>query len=131
MLNTLPIGFDINRARIVAFVYNKTTGEIITGEIINANGLPTSNQEPALEKEIIIFPNPATQEIQVNFTAPSSQSMLSIFNLLGQNVYSKPIIGKGIQQLTFTKNNLNVKKGLYLIRITSGNQTFASKVLFE
>lgn len=121
---------DINELHIVAFVNEDSSKETLSGKIIAA-ATPVSNQQASTLPDANISPNPVLEEMYVSFTANANQSDIQIINLLGQQVYTNQIVGKGFHQLAFAKNSLHVKKGLYLVKITSGDQTYTSKVVFE
>lgn len=121
---------DLNNVQIVAFVNDVDSEENLSGKMIPAI-TPVSNHSVSTLPHAKIFPNPVTEDMYVSFTANTNLSVITIYNLLGQKVFSKPIQGKGLHQLAFAKKGLNVKRGLYLVLITSGNQTFTSKLVFE
>ena len=121
---------DVEKLHIVAFVNDVTSGETLTGKSTEANS-PTVSTQTATLPDVNISPNPVSSEMYVSFTANTNQSNIQIFNILGQQVYSHQISGKGSHQLAFEKNSLNVKQGLYLIQITSGDQSYTSKIVFE
>ncbi|HHB77831.1 MAG TPA: Omp28-related outer membrane protein [Saprospiraceae bacterium] len=121
---------DVNQAHIVAFVNDDATGENLSGKMTDVNS-PLANRPPASIDDAQISPNPVISDLYVRFTAKDEESEMTIFNLLGQPMYTTTIYGKGYQQLAFDKNSLNVKHGLYLLKITSGNQSYTGKVVFE
>jgi hypothetical protein len=62
-----------------------------------------------------VYPNPTTENILVNDVTKGST--LEVVNALGQVVYSEVVNN--------TKSNINVanyNNGLYMIRITNGNE---------
>lgn len=79
-----------------------------------------------------IFPNPTTGNFNISIDAAvdNSNALLSVENILGQNVYTKNI------SLTTGTNNLgvslpNISSGLYMLRVKSNDQTFESKLLVK
>ncbi|MBI2279639.1 MAG: T9SS type A sorting domain-containing protein [Bacteroidetes bacterium] len=80
--------------------------------------LPTGISEVA-NTNFTIYPNPATENILVNNVVKGSS--LEVVNTLGQVVYSEVINN--------TKSNVNVanfNNGLYMIRITNGNEVITN-----
>lgn len=62
---------------------------------------------------IQIFPNPASDEINLHFPVQFDQGTIEIINLQGEIVFSKSI--SGFNSLTFGSSNL--PDGIYLIRV--------------
>ena len=80
--------------------------------------LPTGISEVA-NTNFTVYPNPATENILVNNVVKGSS--LEVVNALGQVVYSEVINN--------TKSNVNVanfNNGLYMIRITNGNEVITN-----
>ena len=91
---------------------------------IDALPCVVSVEENILEHQFSFYPNPATDfvRIQNNFNAPFN---LSVFNTLGQELYSKQNITSNNLQLDVNSYNA----GLLFIKITSQNNQFTYKLL--
>ncbi|MFT7155510.1 MAG: hypothetical protein ACI8Q1_000511 [Parvicella sp.] len=90
---------------------NKTTGGI---------SLPVDVEENNIAG-FSVFPNPVTNELNLNFSSRKlSKSVVSIYNMLGEMVYSIPATGYyGQQSIKLEVSNLS--SGLYLISLENGS----------
>ncbi len=79
------------------------------------NELPISN--------VLLYPNPSNGIITI---AVEGQYSAEAFDVTGKLVYSKTLLEQN-NTIDFTNN----PKGLYLIRVTSGNNTTAQKVIIQ
>ena len=71
-----------------------------------------------------LFPTLAKDEI--SFTSQEVVDTFMVYNLLGQQVFSKKINAK-----TAALNLTVLKKGMYLVKVTSGNSTGTYKIIKE
>ncbi len=76
-----------------------------------------------LNNSIKIYPNPFRSEFYVDLGENSANSNLSILNMVGQVVFSFVIEGRGIIQTP------NLAKGVYILRITYGNELLLRKII--
>jgi Secretion system C-terminal sorting domain/Domain of unknown function (DUF4886) len=73
-----------------------------------------------------IFPNPATNEININISESlTTDCIIHIYNSLGTKVLSK----KGITSNLFTINTSALKEGLYICELRFNDQTIKNKIL--
>ncbi len=87
----------------------------------------TSVKEFALEKIAKLYPNPAKYIIYINLYKPSKKnSSISVFNLLGENIYTN-MLKSGTQQQTI--NIRHFPKGVYLLQIQTTNNIFTQKIM--
>ena len=91
-------------------------GEYLLAELDSSLGsvnLPAKN----LIKELIITPNPATEEITISWN-DNHLGSIELFDAMGKNIgYTQPL--RGIQSVTLPISHLG--KGHYIIRRTLGN----------
>ncbi|MBQ8957262.1 MAG: T9SS type A sorting domain-containing protein [Bacteroidales bacterium] len=80
-------------------------------------------EESTEKKTNILYPNPTSGIFTIELT---EESNIGIFNVLGQNVMSFDKVS-GIQQVHLD----NVPKGLYFVRIQSGNTMETKKLVVE
>lgn len=128
----LNVGFDVNRIHQDKLYYNFAGNWVNTqfegtlmirpqfGEEI---GVTTSNNNRVFEekKDFNIYPNPATDYLNIEIDEQSSQGLsYSIFDIYGK-VYKT-------EKLSTTSINItNLNTGIYFIRISSPNQHFTTK----
>jgi hypothetical protein len=76
------------------------------------------------ESRLSLYPNPATDKITIETSATPAQSQLSISNLSGQQLITRPI--------TEPKTQLNVSSlpsGVYFVRLTSDKSVAMGKLI--
>ena len=78
------------------------------------------------KREINIFPNPATEEININFkTSIEGEISLTILNIFG-----KTIISRELKSTLDTLDISSLNAGVYFVRISDGNQfNYVEKII--
>ncbi len=98
---------------------------------INLNGSATGIQNNSSEKEVTIYPNPATNEIYINYSNANvtGTTTMSLTDLSGRLVYYEKIHTTG----EFTKriDVASISKGIYILNVTTFNETINKKVIIE
>lgn len=78
---------------------------------------------------LLIYPNPATDEINIRFSTPMDSPIktLKVFNVMGQQIY------KLQQPLTspITLNKSIIGSGIFLLQITTARQKINRRIIFE
>ncbi|NCA85838.1 MAG: T9SS type A sorting domain-containing protein [Clostridia bacterium] len=125
-MNSCAVNFN----KKLYLMYRKPIDQSINSEILFTKSDIVSNVEEPLLKpnkiELKIYPNPFSQTITINFnTASPGKTTLKIYNLKGELL--KVLLEKNllagsyeVQWDATTKKNVNVKSGLYLVRLQSG-----------
>ncbi len=92
---------------------------------------PVGINEISQNSEIIIYPNPATNQITIKFENQSQQNyFLEIKNVLGQTIYSETIKAVSGNQ----SKNINVSEfsnGIYFVQLQSNNTIVSKKFIKE
>ncbi len=102
----------------------------------NENGINSVNEQLISENDMIVFPNPAHDQLTViarsGATASSElvseKQSIAIYNLQGQQV--KSIKYKG-QSNKYKINVENLPAGLYILKVTGGKGTEVTKFIKE
>ncbi|MBI5540985.1 MAG: PCMD domain-containing protein [Bacteroidia bacterium] len=82
-----------------------------------------------LQKDVNIFPNPANDIVNIQFSYESkSETSVSMFSLVGQKV-KEFTLPKGTELSSL--NIRDLKKGMYFIQIQSGKDKFTQKISVE
>src|SRR6202007_1706304 len=79
---------------------------------------------------IQLFPNPAKQNVRVQFEVQNGSTKIELMNLQGVVLFSKELNGltKGKHEMQLNLDQLNLSTGIYFIQLNNGN-TFVSKKL--
>jgi hypothetical protein len=101
-------------------------GCIATSTIIQNVSPCTSIKEQTLNSSVNIFPNPANEFLNVKLESGNQINLIEIYNSLGQLVYTIKIDGSETQ----IKTN-NFAKGVYTLKVNSGNSQLFNKFIKE
>ena len=86
------------------------------------------NNDAFAETNFTISPNPSTNGIfNINFGETIKKATVEIFNTIGQKVYETAITDTNEQQLILD----NITNGMYLLKITNGNEVILEKIIKE
>jgi hypothetical protein len=99
----------------------------IGGNYTAACGNTTGIDETAIEKEELnIYPNPAANQITIEFEVTREECLIEIKNILGETVYSegiKNIIGKQAKRIDVSE----LSNGVYFLQVQSGRGVLSKK----
>ncbi|MCX6302722.1 MAG: T9SS type A sorting domain-containing protein, partial [Bacteroidia bacterium] len=112
----------LNRSdfEVIAFIQNTITKEIFQASSVIQPAIVVGIEDPpgASGNGFILYPNPAVKQLTISFEVPLTQETdIRIYDMRGV-VISSYKAGSGVSE--FTIDDLNLKGGLYLVRITSG-----------
>ena len=104
---------------------------------VNTEGSPNVNfttecsvtalSENQNKYSVTIYPNPATDQVSIDFGQTVAATSVMLFDLTGKLVYSETIDNTDSQ--THTINLSSLRKGLYLIRISNDRFSVTEKVI--
>ena len=80
------------------------------------------------QNRLWVYPNPAHESFTVELKDSESQSIIGVYNTMGDSFYERNFTGK--QELNIG-SDLNVGTGLYFISITNKNQQFIKKLIIQ
>ncbi|WMN12138.1 PKD domain-containing protein [Marivirga salinae] len=98
----------------------------------DGNNIITSNDSP-LARSFSVFPNPLKNSKELNISFENEyigDYSVEVYSLKGSKILSKKFNKLGIQEAKEMNLN-NAIEGLYLVRVTTGNQSTQIKVLIE
>jgi hypothetical protein len=125
-------------APVHAYAVNGDYQVVLTAINANCKDTASLNVSIALSVEelmgirnLIIYPNPASDEIHVSFENQNGNALyIEMVDQLGRVVYSE----NEIQQIGFNKIGLNLSQisdGLYSVFLRSGNNTIAKRIIVK
>ena len=80
---------------------------------------------PAAKSGLRIYPNPANDQITLNFGLPIGKAEISVFDVQGRLLISKSVQNTMSENIELEK----LGSGIYIIRIASGNHLINSKFM--
>ncbi|HEY1038219.1 MAG TPA: T9SS type A sorting domain-containing protein [Bacteroidia bacterium] len=97
--------------------------------IENAVGL--ANLNPAKETAVSVFPNPAKQNVKIQFVTQDGNAGIELINAQGSSVFSKELkaLAKGKHELQVDLDQLNLVAGVYLVRIITEHSSEIKKLI--
>ncbi|MEM9829613.1 MAG: T9SS type A sorting domain-containing protein [Bacteroidota bacterium] len=110
-----------------------TSGGVYTVQVTNADGCPSAESEGFLvnslvdkwEDELLVFPNPVQDVLQITLPSPVPQRTdVAVYNLQGQVITKQEFS----RQTDIRINTQNLSAGTYLLRITSPDTVIQRKI---
>lgn len=138
--STAPfMGYGANNPFFFYILAGNTVAPILQTNALNTlNSVPDSGsvytfrncylnltQEEVEENSINIYPNPASEIVEINFNKGMEGSELRILNLSGQTIYSDFLK----ETNTYTLNIDFLSLGVYFVHIKSPTATYSSKLV--
>ena len=97
----------------------------MSGLCAGTNGV----NELSLQESISVYPNPSSGIFTIqmdNGKLPINNCQLSIYNLLGENVYERTTKN---EKLSTTIDLSKQETGIYFLQMKSGNKSFSKKIV--
>lgn len=121
---TVPAAYNIDNMYAVGVIIDNTTGEIINA---NKSPLKTLSLGSVESVEMNVFPNPATDKINVSFEAKGGDYMIEITDLQGRVVVSEQHTNlSGSQSVEL--NTSSLKSGNYLVSIAKEGASYTKMI---
>ena len=86
-----------------------------------------SKIQPSLGYNISLYPNPTNGEFQIEMPEESSFNRVEVMNIVGKQLFVKNTNSE--KRMSFDLSNQ--PKGLYLVKISSDNETIVKKVMHQ
>jgi hypothetical protein len=101
----------------------------IGGNYTAACGNTTGIDETVIEKkELNMYPNPATNQIKIEFEPTREECLIAIKNVLGETVYSETVknaMGKQAKSIDVS----GFSNGVYFLQVQGGQNLFSKKFI--
>ena len=124
---TIPASWRYDKLHVIGILIDMSNGEVL-----NANNVISSYvdiKEKQQDQGINIYPNPFTNFTNVEFSLnKASVVKVEVSNFLGKTVYSENAREYPGGTSKIQMNSGNLGSGVYLIKLTIGNQTYTRKV---
>ncbi len=117
----------INGAQVIFADYKAPNGVVhVIDAVITP---PTSTREITLFNNTSVYPNPATDRINVRFElGNTSEVSIDMLNVTGQKVAERNLGRLPAGSHDFMMSTNSMEDGIYIVIVNSGNSAFASKV---
>jgi hypothetical protein len=128
----------VEHCDIVAFLYDQTTEEIITGATVKAkNGttrdVTTGINGPRKDIPMSMSPNPVQDVATIRFSATGASPVsLQVFDVLGAKVLERSIQAQpGSNVARISSRELGLTAGSYFVRVDDGEKAGVVKMLVK
>lgn len=79
------------------------------------------------QKDSSLYPNPATNQVNIKFSEPNKASNVVIYSLIGNELLNKKVD----QSTNFKLNIINLKRGKYIVRVFNVDGSTESLTLIK
>lgn len=118
---------DIYKVIFTDFGGSANGNYIFTKELVGTVGL---EEEIAQNTILNVYPNPAKDIVNITFNAKRNNTQIAIYDLTGKQVVSEQInVGEGLNRHQISVSNLN--KGIYFLKLVSGNHSSTEKLIIR
>ncbi len=127
---TIPATQVANVATIVNSTNTNITNPVSfvgSGGIMNNICTNVGINEVATDNNFASFPNPSAGNFIISFKKTIVKGNISIFNILGENVFTENIINKSQQEI----NIIEVSSGIYFAKVFDGEKYYCNKIIIE
>ncbi|MCG3165008.1 MAG: hypothetical protein POELPBGB_00768 [Bacteroidia bacterium] len=126
-IRTSICGADLNNDSLMDIVIGNYSGGVAYYKG-DTTGITTGiENEIAENNTLFIFPNPATDILNISLTQPVNEPLqIQVYNITGQTVLSA---SAPPQQQDFKLNISSLKNGIYILKASSKTKSFTSKFI--
>ncbi|MES2590978.1 MAG: T9SS type A sorting domain-containing protein [Bacteroidota bacterium] len=116
-----------NELRLVAFVQNKVTKEVYQSQLYTPQITPLSVHEQTLPLagNLVIYPNPAVNNISVSFHEKQFIKSIRFFNQLGE-LLQYDMLNTNTDLIAL---ELSLQPGIYFVKISNTDNDFFQKII--
>lgn len=111
----LAPGTEIKNSAAIYFDYN---APVITNQTLNTIQFPTGIAESENKPELVVYPNPANDVLNINLSNANDVNTIRIYDLLGRMVQSETAMKNAASQKV---NVSGLVKGLYFVVLEKAN----------
>lgn len=125
---TIPATSNVNNMKAVAVLINNTTGEIV-----NANSAYLSPNVGVANVESIdlnVFPNPATDKVNVTFEAKGGNYTIDVIDLTGR-MMSTEVVSNANGSQSIEINTSELKAGNYILTVSTEGSSFTKMIAIK
>ncbi|MCO6500355.1 MAG: T9SS type A sorting domain-containing protein [Vicingus serpentipes] len=122
---SVPNG-DVYKIIFTGFGGSSTGDYIFTKEKVFSVGI----DEDEIESKILnVYPNPATDNINITFAGTTDNTQISIYDISGKEMFTRQVQNKGLNKEKIDVSNF--KQGIYFITLTTANSKSTQKIIIK
>lgn len=124
---------DMSNAYVIAFIYNTTSGEVVTGYAVEAAaGSTVGIQELAAGLQAMkVYPNPVNDQLFFEVNAQGAATVTAtLTDMVGKQVHSQSFdMGQGTNQKMIDISGLDLNDGVYFLQLNDGTSKVTRKFI--
>jgi len=125
---TIPSTQNANNLHAVAVVVDVATGEVLNAAKINFPGhVGVANVESI---DLNVFPNPATDKVNVTFEAKGGNYTIDVIDLTGR-MMSTEVVSNANGSQTVEINTSELKAGNYILTVSTEGSSFTKMIAIK
>lgn len=101
---------------------------VLVSMFIGNSVMATTQYDEKPKKEVVIYPNPASNYLRINYNATLDYHVV-ISNILGSIMYTTPTISSFENTTMLNLVDLNMQNGIYLLKVYEGSALKATQKL--
>ncbi|HEX8575054.1 MAG TPA: T9SS type A sorting domain-containing protein, partial [Flavobacterium sp.] len=79
---------------------------------------------------LVVYPNPGSEDININFNAATQEATLSLFDISGKQVFEKNYpTQKGANSIK--ENVAELQKGMYILMLNDGEKISTQNIIIQ
>ncbi|WP_316633420.1 endonuclease [uncultured Flavobacterium sp.] len=94
-------------------------------KLVKDTALETTDETSLNFKGMILYPNPSNGNFTIYFNTIEAPYSIEIISILGQKVFEKSNVTDSLSTIN------NLPKGIYIVRINKGSETFNKKIIIN
>jgi len=72
-----------------------------------------------------VYPNPTNGRVMLEFSEPTSNTIVEVYGLIGERILAKEISGNSLYELDLSSQ----PQGIYLVKVSNGNSVVLKKII--
>ncbi len=121
--NAFVLGSYSSKIQLDNFNISSNTNGKFLCKLLNDSMVYTKINYNLINNQLIIFPNPANNEVTIKTSQVEKESTLSIYNINGQELL-KQQINRGISHIDIS----NLTSGFYIVKLVNNNLVETAKI---
>jgi hypothetical protein len=123
----IPAEWNYDKLTFIGILLDAQTGEILNSNSLMTTFVGTGEIDPAAT--VSVFPNPSSNFANIVFSLKNQEVVkLAVYNPSGRMVYSEDAKSFNPGENKIRIRNENLSNGLYIVKLTVGNQTYTQKI---
>ncbi len=125
------VTFTENVHRKFPVTYRVTGGDslstkpVVLKSIVVQKYSASSKEKETIETEILFYPNPVADVLNINFPVKEKNCRISIYSLTGVKVFEQTITDEGCCSLQVA----HLPEGVYMLKFSSGQTNMVKKII--